>query len=364
MSVNENPNISIVTILNNSSDFLPLVQYHWDTLKYPKDKLEWILIDDSKESNQHLLPLHENILYIHLDSDFYLKDIHFKNDDKNITHNYFKKMKKLTNGFKRDYGVGMSSNEYILHLDIDTFYRPNTIQRKLDFLLRNKLECVYCDSMLCYDIFGKQMYKTEQKNGYESTLFHTKDFWRRSGFKWEDITNEALGFYFNKGVYRKMENYFDTVKLLGLHNLNQYHPVKVSLENMDIKIPEIINTIQTEHPIVYELYDLFYQKEIDVLSINSEMIDSLKNKEWTIQNLTYEKKEKEKKLIQRIQETNKNYQLCILNTKFPIWNIFEKIKFDCIIIESEKNREQMHSILEKNNYSLIHNLYFHHSFLE
>ena len=85
MSVSKEPNISIVTILNNSSDFLPLVQYHWDTLKYPKDKLEWILIDDSKESHQHLLPLHENILYIQLDSDFYLKDIHFKNDDKIYT---------------------------------------------------------------------------------------------------------------------------------------------------------------------------------------------------------------------------------------------------------------------------------------
>ena len=364
MSVNKKPNVSIVTILNNSSDFLSLVQYHWDTLKYPKDKLEWILIDDSKESNQHLLPLHENIIYINLDSDFYLKDIKFKNDEKNYTQNYFQKMKKLPNGFKRDYGVGMTSNEYILHLDIDTLYRPNTIQRKLDFLLCNKLECVYCDSMLCYDIFGKQLYKTEQKNGYESTLFHTKAFWRKGGFKWEDISDEALAFYFNKGVYRKMDNYFDTVKLLGLHNLNQYHPIKVSLENMDIKIPEIINTIQTEHPIKYEIVDLFYGQEIDVLGINSDIINHMKDNNWNVYNTHYDKKEKEKKLIQRIKELNQTYDLCFINTKFPIWHIFEKCIFNCIIIESEKNREQMHSILEKNNYHLINNLYIHSSFLE
>ena len=33
--------------------------------------------------------------------------------------------------------------------------------------------------MLCYDIYGKKLYKTENKiAGYESTLFHTKEFWK------------------------------------------------------------------------------------------------------------------------------------------------------------------------------------------
>ena len=96
-------------------------------------------------------------------------------------------MKILPNGFKRDYAVGLTSHEYIFHLDFDCIYQPNALKRKLRFLQDNRLECVYCKSMLCYDIYGKTLYKTENNVGYESTLFHTKEFWKKSGFKWVPV---------------------------------------------------------------------------------------------------------------------------------------------------------------------------------
>ena len=120
----------------------------------------------------------------------------FKEPNKNYLY-YQKIINKLPSGFKRDYAVGMTSHDYIFHLDVDTIYQPKAIERKLRFLRDNRLECVYCKSMLCYDIYGKQMYKTENKvDGYESTLFHTKEFWKKSGFKWEDIQSEAVSFYY------------------------------------------------------------------------------------------------------------------------------------------------------------------------
>ena len=365
MSVVEQPNISLVTILHDNTDFYPLLQYHWDTLEYPQDKLEWIIVDDSKENHSDQIPIHENILYFQVNSSEYLDKIEFPKDDEKITWNYFDKMGTLTNGFKRDYAVGMTSHEYVFHLDIDTLYQPKAIQRKLRFLRDNRLECVYCKSMLCYDIYGKGLYKTENKiAGYESTLFHTKEFWKKSGFKWEDIQSEAVSFYYNKGSERKMDNYYDTIKLLSIHNLNHYQPVKITLENMDIPIPEIIHTIQVKnHPLKSELDDLFYKKEINVLSINSEIIDVIQSENLKVTKISHEKKEKEKKLIQRIQGLNQTFNLCILNTKFPIWNIFSKIQFQCIVNESEKNREQMDSILKKNNYLSFHNLYIHKEYL-
>tara|TARA_B100000686_G_scaffold348271_2_gene438880 strand:+ start:3166 stop:4269 length:1104 start_codon:yes stop_codon:yes gene_type:complete len=365
MSIIEQPNISLVTILHNNTEFYPLLQYHWDNLDYPQDKLEWIIIDDSKDNHSNQIPIHENILYLHIDPSEYLDKIEFPKDDQKITWNYFHKMGNLTNGFKRDYAVGMSNHEYIFHLDIDTLYQPKAIQRKLRFLKDNRLECVYCKSMLCYDIYGKELYKTENKiAGYESTLFHTKEFWKKSGFKWEDIQSEAVSFYYNKGSERKMDNYYDTIKLLSIHNLNHYHPVKISLENMNISIPEIIHTIQVkDHPLKGELNDLFYKKKINVLSINSEIIDMVQNEDWDVTSITFEKKEKEKKLIQKIQMLNKTFDICILNTKLPIWNIFSNITFYCIVNESERNIDQMDSILKKNNYLLFHNLYIHKDYL-
>ena len=108
-------------------------------------------------------------------------------------------------------------------MNMDCIYNPKSIERKIAFMKRTGAECIYCDTTLCYDIYGKQLYKTENKiAGYESTLFHTKEFWKKSGFKWEDIQSEAVSFYYNKGSERKMDNYYDTIKLLSIHNLNHY----------------------------------------------------------------------------------------------------------------------------------------------
>jgi hypothetical protein len=358
-------NISIVTILHDWTQFYPLFQHHWDTIDYPKDKLEWIIIDDSKQDNSDKIPIDENILYLKVTSDEYLEKITFPNDDDKIIWNYFSKMKILPNGFKRDYAVGMTSHDYVFHLDIDTLYQPNAIKRKLKFLIDNRLECVYCKKMLCYDIYGKQLYKTESPvAGYESTLFHTKDFWKKSGFKWEDITSEAVAFYYNKGVDRQMDNYYDTIKLISIHNMNDYKPIRVTLENMNIKIPDIVNSIIVDdHPLKYDLKDLFNGQHINVIGINSEIIDIINEEKWNTINISHEKNKKEKILIKTIQDSNKEYDICFINTKFPLWNIFDKINFKCVVIESEKNIPQMESILKKKDYIAFKHLYIHKDYL-
>ena len=359
------PNISLVTILHDWSEFFPLFNYHWETLDYPKDKLEWIIVDDSKTDYSHYLPIDDNILYFKVSSDEYLEKIEFPKDNDKIIWNYFKKMKILPDGFKRDYAVGMTSHDYIFHMDYDTIYRPNSIKRKLNFLKNSRLECVYCKKMLCYDIYGKTLYKTENKvAGYESTLFHTKEFWKKGGFKWEDVRSEAVSFYYNKGLDRQMDNYYDTIKLLSIHNLNKYHVAKVTLENMDIKIPEIVGTLKVDnHPLKYQINDLFTEEKIDLLGINSEIMDIIKKDTWETINISYDKKEKEKKLIQQINAIDKTFDLCFLNVKFPIWNIFDKIMFKCIIVENEKNMEQMMSILQKKDYYQFNNIYIHKDYL-
>ena len=367
MSLNKDdlPNISIVTILHDNSEFFPLLKDNWENIDYPKEKLEWIIVDDSKEDYSNMMPIHENILYFKADPNEYLNKIEFQNDDEKVMWNFFHKSNKLTNGFLRDYAVGMTSYDYIFHLDIDTIYQPKAIKRKLRFLKDHRLDCVYCKEMLCYDIYSKQLYKTEKNFGYESTLFHTKELWKKNGFKWDDTHSEAVKFYYNKGNDRKMDNFYDSIKLLTIKNVNDYQPVKITLENVTVKIPDVIKELVIDkHPLQTELNDLFYKQSLNVLGINSEIIDGVKgDNDWKIDNIKYERKEKEKKLIQNINNLDKSFDLCFLNTKFPIWNIFDKIKFKCIINESGKNRDQMDSILKKKDYYSFNYLYIHKDYL-
>lgn len=359
------PNVSFVTIMHNWENFCILFENTWNTIDYPKEKLEWIIVDTSKQDNSRLIPLNENILYIRIDSKDYLEKIKFENDDDKLLWNYFKKVGKLPNGFLRDYAVGLTSHDYILHVDYDTIYHPNTIKRKLKFLKNNRLECVYCKAMLAYDIYGKCLYKIENKaDGYESTLFHTRSFWEKGGFNWSDIDSEAVSFYYGKGLERVMENFYDSIKLLSIHNINKYKPVKVELENMDIKIPEVVSALNiSSHPITQTLYDIF-EGEIKVIGIDSEIMDIIKKENWDCTNITDEnKKVKEKVIIKKIKDLKQGNNLCLINTKYPIWSIFKNIDFDIVVLETNKNFEQMDSILKSNNYIYFENLYFNRNFL-
>ena len=61
------PEISIIVLMNEYTEFTKLFTYNYKNIDYPQDKLEWIIIDDSDKNNMDLFPLEENILYFHMD---------------------------------------------------------------------------------------------------------------------------------------------------------------------------------------------------------------------------------------------------------------------------------------------------------
>ena len=121
-----------------------------------------------------------------------------------------------------------------------------------------------------------------------------------------------------------MDNFYDTIKLLSIHNINKYRPVKVELENMDIKIPGIVDKLNiSSHPISQTLYDIF-NEEINVFVIDSEIINIIKKDNWKFSNFVDEnKKVKEKVIMKKIKALDQKNNLCILNTKYPIWSTFK-----------------------------------------
>ena len=48
--VNEQPCISVITLLRGEKEFIPLIKANFQEFNYPKDKLDLIIIDDGKES--------------------------------------------------------------------------------------------------------------------------------------------------------------------------------------------------------------------------------------------------------------------------------------------------------------------------
>ena len=351
------PNVSIIILLDEYKELLPILKYNYENIDYPQDKLEWIIIDDSVESSIDGIPLEENVIYIHMDNKSeYIDKIKFgktdkslvnlnpdnKDDDENKDLNKFhEKCNMLPNGFKRDYGVGLASNDYILHLDVDCVYHSKNLRRKLKMLSGKRLECVYCDSMLCYK---DKLYKTENElRCFEGTLLHTREFWSKGGFKWSDMENEGDFFHYNKGNDRKQDNYYDTIKLIHKGNKRDYGLKDIKLENLEIDIPDFLNKIDVQDDkIKYLLKKIFKSKLIDLFDGN-------------VRNIEIEKKIKEKRLIQDLGD--EEYNILFFNYKFPMWELFLKKDFDCVILETNKNIDTMRDILLKKDFIIIKNIF-------
>jgi hypothetical protein len=368
--------ISIVTILHGEKDFIPLIKHNYNLLSNPENhknylqELELIIIDDGKENLIEYFTDLENCIYIHLTKDDVSKfmdqiDENYKQPNK-LGLQYQRKCSTLPNGFKRDYGCGMTTHDLILHMNMDCVYNKKTIERKINFMKRTNAECIYCDTTLAYDIYGKELYKTiSPVKIFESTLFHTKEFWKRKGFLWHDIDYEGKQFHYNNGIDRKMDNFYDTVQLLGIHNLNQYNPVKITLENMKIDIPDLISEINiSEHPFV-KYIDSMFDKDVNILGISSEFLDNIKNEDWNVNNI--KEKWKQSKLSNMIKEINTEFNVLLYGDKNPAWSLFNNISFDVIFLETNKNYDQMSHIIlncKKHEFVNIKGIFIRKSFLE
>jgi len=348
--------VSVVCLLSGNEEFIELIHHNFNNFVNRSD-LELYIVDDGVKNLMDRFCDIDNCTYIHLNHDE-IKDFNQKILDNDKLQNkesilYLNKKHQLSQGFKRDYICGISSGDTIFHMNYDCIYDPKSIERKLRYLKSVGAECIYCDTTLCYDIYQKGLYKSISENKiYESTLFHTRDFWKRKGFQWSDIIGEGRYFHYNNGIDRKMDNYYDTIQILSIENLNQYKPIKITLENMNIEIPEIISNIQIQnHPFIKIIDHLYHDSKINVLGLNSDflkhMSDVRLNKyqidEW-----------KQKKLAKQIKSFNCKFNILFFGSKHPAWDLFEQVPFDLVILETQKNYDQMESILSKcSNYTYL-----------
>ena len=369
--------VSIITIIHGDKEFIPLIKDNYNRFlnkvnhtNYLQD-LELVVVDDGKQNLIKEFCDLENIIYLHLNEEEvekYNKEIidNFKQPNKSLLY-YEKKRRRLTDGFLRDYGCGMSSHDNIFHMNIDCIYNPKSIERKINFMKRTGAECVFCDTTLAYDMYGKELYKTESPfKIYESTLFHTREFWKRRGFQWSDTINEGKAFHYDNGIDRKMDNYYDTIQLLGIHNINQYKPVKVTIDGLNIKIPDIVSEINIiEHPFKKYINELFSDK-ISILGLESEFLVNVESDDhWKTHNIT--DKWKQTKLSKMVKAVDDNFNVFLYSSKHPAWDLFKNVQFDIIILETYKNYEQMCGIILENKiheYIHVKGLFIRKDFLE
>ena len=180
------PKVTIITLTHNRKKFFKLAiqNYIYDT--YPKDKLEWIILDDSIQEER-------------------VKSLFTKNMLDNFDIKYLSFDKKIKLGKKRNIGVEKASGEIIVFMDDDDLYYPTSILHRIFALLISKKKCVYCSTIGCFQInkyisminvppFKDPYYKRVS----EASMAFYKSFWIDNKFSDDSIGAEGEHFIKNR----------------------------------------------------------------------------------------------------------------------------------------------------------------------
>tara|TARA_R110001592_G_C13164786_1_gene749266 strand:+ start:844 stop:1575 length:732 start_codon:yes stop_codon:yes gene_type:complete len=172
--MNDLPRVSILTPTYDRKRFLPLMIENLKNMVYPKEKLEWIILDSwsrDGEVAERLFSDEDEIAHYRKVTGIYIK--------------YIYKPEALSIGKKRNILVKESNYKYCINLDSDDIYFPHYILNSIRTLLDNKKEC--CGSAEMLFIFPKVDYKITGircqalRQIHEATMCHTKKHWKRMG---------------------------------------------------------------------------------------------------------------------------------------------------------------------------------------
>lgn len=177
------PKISLLTPTSDRHEFFSGLLDNYHRLNYPREKIEWLILDNGVKSVKKLLPLDEDprIKYVRC------------NPEKNG---------KLEVGRMRNILSDMATGEILINLDDDDYYFSHHALAKVK-VLTTYPEKNCCGSLVCgtYDLMKKESYNSvrdaNKENGkcmyfHEASMAFRKSFWENG--KWGEVGSEVEEF--------------------------------------------------------------------------------------------------------------------------------------------------------------------------
>jgi glycosyltransferase involved in cell wall biosynthesis len=136
------PKVSICTPTFNRRPFWPYIIKCFENQTYPKDKLEWIIIDDGTDKIEDLVSHIPQV-------------------------KYYKFNEKMTLGKKRNLMHDKSSGDFIVYMDDDDYYPPERVSHAIETLQKNPN--ALCSGSSEMYIYFKHVKKVYQFGPYKDT---------------------------------------------------------------------------------------------------------------------------------------------------------------------------------------------------
>ena len=200
ISMADLPKVSIITPTYKRRRVFDMAIRNFQNFIYPREKIEWIIVEDTPipkeiESGNKLDDSIEDLI-----EDLSIKDLLPR--DKRIKYISMPSNDEdgpMTIAMKRNIAVANSTANYIIHMDDDDYYPPESILARIKILLKYKdsgIECVGSTLIGTYNILTNQssMSSDGPISLSEASMAYTRKFWEDRGFDDACVRGEHKAF--------------------------------------------------------------------------------------------------------------------------------------------------------------------------
>ena len=202
----DTPKVSIVTLLGDRDEFIPLLNLCVKHQTYSKSHIEWIILDDGDKDRS-------------------------KEFDLEIA-TYIKVFKKLNIGRKRQIACDIACGEFIIFFDDDDIHFSHRVEKSVKRLQRVGSRFIVGNSkMLVCNFFDENIYEVgpfHKNHCTAGTMCFRKEIFKGTSFRESDQAGEEAFFLKNWTVPVVQLNAEDTIVCLA-HNkntVNKNHLIK------------------------------------------------------------------------------------------------------------------------------------------
>jgi len=197
--------VSIVTVTYNRRKFIPNLIRCIEEQTYPKEDIEWIIMDDGPDKIYDLV---EHLPY--------------------VKYHYICEKMKL--GAKRNYANEKCRGNYIIYFDDDDYHQPARIQHSVDTLKANPKALIGASSkMLLYYTDDQSLYTTHEfhaQHGTAGTFCFRKELLNISKFENKAKCSEEKYFLKDYKIPMVQLDYKQTIIIMS-HDANTFDKRKL-----------------------------------------------------------------------------------------------------------------------------------------
>jgi glycosyltransferase involved in cell wall biosynthesis len=274
------PFVSICTPTFNRRPFIQMAIKCFEHQTYPKDKMEWIIIDDGTDKIEDLVSHIPQVRY-------------FKYDE------------KLTLGKKRNISNEKAKGDIIVYMDDDDYYPPERVKHAVERLKESKALCAGSSAMFIYFKHIDKMYQFGPYGPNHSTaasFAFKRELLNQTRFDEESSVAEERTFL--KGYTIPVVQLDSSKTILVFSHTHNSFDKKELLKQMPN--PNVHETLMRPNDLV---------KETDILKFFMEDIDDLLNK-YEPGHPNYKQDVKKQLSDMKIERENKYQELVKKQTEY------------------------------------------------